>query len=89
MGSCQVTFSPLALRRFPPEIRSLIFAHTAEYNGKTPNIIKALRGDEELYCEALELMYKVSTFWITTKNKYNISLMSEHVMSNVQRLHIS
>jgi DNA repair exonuclease SbcCD nuclease subunit len=57
---CQVIKSPLALRRFAPEIRMLIFDYVIEGHGKTPKLVKALRGDQVMYREALEVLYKKS-----------------------------
>ncbi|KAH7418574.1 hypothetical protein BKA64DRAFT_203685 [Cadophora sp. MPI-SDFR-AT-0126] len=88
MSACQVTFSPLALRRFPPELRSLIFENIIEWTGKTPDLIKALRGDEELYCESLDVLCKVSTFGISCRNIQNVASMPAHAMENVRRLEI-
>jgi hypothetical protein len=58
---CIVSTSPLALRRFPPEIRTLILQRCMDYaDRRTPAIILALRGDPELYQEAIRLFYKLN-----------------------------
>jgi hypothetical protein len=54
-GSCEMTISPLALRKFPPEIRKKIFEHAIEWHGETPDIIKALGGDQKLYHGAMDV----------------------------------
>jgi uncharacterized protein YjbI with pentapeptide repeats len=61
MNRCKITTSLLALRRFAPEIRAKIFRYCTLWNfwkPKIPEIIVALRGDGELYQEALRAFYK-------------------------------
>lgn len=56
---CTTTKFPLALRNFAPEIWSLILKYCVwpvGYN-KFPPIVTALRGDNELYQEALKIFY--------------------------------
>ncbi|KAE9378883.1 hypothetical protein N431DRAFT_460208 [Stipitochalara longipes BDJ] len=61
---CQVVNKPLALRRFPAEIREIIFEYASSaqigQEGKIPNLVKALLGDQVLYHEAIEAMYKMA-----------------------------
>jgi len=61
--SYAATKSPLSLRRFPPEIRLMIFCDCIHFqDGKTPAILVALRSDSELYYEALQLFYERNYF---------------------------
>lgn len=74
--SSQTTISPLALRRFPTDIRILIFeevfkdSELVDQDGypvlrEDHVLIKALRGgDLEIYFEALVVMSKICTFML-------------------------
>jgi hypothetical protein len=54
--SYAATRSPLSLRRFPPEIRHMVFYECVRIqDGKSPILLAALRSDPELYHEALQL----------------------------------
>jgi hypothetical protein len=61
---CQVIKKPLALRRFAPEIRALVFEYVIEGEvtvwqvGRIPGLLKAVFEDQVLYHEAIEAMYK-------------------------------
>jgi hypothetical protein len=68
---CQIIDKPLAFRRFPAEIRALIFEGAVEYNCEEaehlrisgmPPLVVALRGDPLLYSEALAQFYKNNEF---------------------------
>ncbi|KUJ12944.1 uncharacterized protein LY89DRAFT_197357 [Mollisia scopiformis] len=59
---CQVISHPLALRKFIPEIRDLIFEYALAGNGKDSSLIAALRGEPKLYHEALEVLRKTCVF---------------------------
>src|ERR1700709_2617764 len=61
-SSYQTTF--FRLRDLPIEIRILIFrlCVATPDNNQTPALIKALRGDPQLYHEALEVYYAINTF---------------------------
>jgi hypothetical protein len=58
-----VKYTSITLRRFPPELREMVF-HSAmiKIEGKTPQLLIALRADRELYAEALIVYYKVNDF---------------------------
>jgi hypothetical protein len=64
--------APLTLRRFPAEIRHMIFRATLEgsWKGKAPEFIISLRGDKELYKEALNIFYETNTFALTKRNRW-------------------
>jgi hypothetical protein len=62
MEHCQVITETLAFRRFPSVVRTLIFEHAVEGNGVMPPLIVALRGDQQLYREALNVFSKKNEF---------------------------
>jgi hypothetical protein len=69
--------SPLPyLYRIPREIRDKIFSEAIEWNGTTPVLIAALRGDPVLYQEALRILSKkwVLKFHSGNIQKRNIAL---------------
>ena len=49
--------SPIALHRFAPEIRLLIFDYIIEGDGNTPTLMEALIGDQVLYREVVQEEY--------------------------------
>ncbi|CZT50561.1 uncharacterized protein RSE6_11569 [Rhynchosporium secalis] len=52
LEDCEIITCPLALRRFSPDLRALIFERCIDFTKKkTPVILVALRGDPELYQE--------------------------------------
>jgi hypothetical protein len=64
---------PLTLRKLPLEIRDMIYeliVGTDSWNGKTPSLILALRGDQELYKEALRDFYDNNTFAFTKRHRW-------------------
>jgi uncharacterized protein YjbI with pentapeptide repeats len=92
MNRCKITTSPLALCRFAPEIREIIFGYcissiTVSFN--TPNILIALRGDSELYQEALRTFYKQNWFPLAFRNFSKTELISAKVAENINKLAIS
>jgi hypothetical protein len=57
----------LTLRRFPPEVRLLIYPYALYFNkysacSKSRVFLAALLGDPVLYNEAIEVYYEVNTF---------------------------
>jgi uncharacterized protein YjbI with pentapeptide repeats len=78
------TRSRLAFRKFPPEVREMIFRRCLYFGGKTPSLLIALRGDPELYREALVLFYKLNIFRLNGSNYTAAKLMSK---SAVQGIH--
>jgi hypothetical protein len=61
----------LTLRKFPPEIRDMIYKLTlvGSWKGKMPAFIITLRGDQELYHEALQVLYETNRFTLTRRNR--------------------
>jgi hypothetical protein len=71
-SSAEETKPSITLRRFPAEIRQAIFKLTVgDWEGKTPALIKALRGDREMYLEAMEVFYKINTYFSSSGNNWS------------------
>lgn len=91
MDRCTITTSPLALCRFAPGIRAKIFGYctsSRKFKFKTPKILIALRGDSELYQEALRTFYNQNWFVLDFKNFSKTDLMSEKIAENIKKLAI-
>jgi hypothetical protein len=91
MKRCKVTTSPLGLRRFPPEIRAMIFEYSTPWDSnkaKTPEILVALRGDCELYEEAIKTFYKQNWLRIDVGNFSEMESMSKKSMARICKLRI-
>jgi hypothetical protein len=72
-----------ALRKVPPEIRWPIFEECLHWDGTTPALLVALRGDQKLYSEALAIFYKMNIFRVTPRN-YN--KLWQHKLSSNQSI---
>ena len=86
MKHCQVLKSPIALRRFTPEIRVLIFGFVMGGDqgiGEIPALVKATIGDQGLYKEALDIMYKQCP--VPVHAAVN---MPEHLMNRITKLSV-
>jgi hypothetical protein len=80
MDNCAMASLPLALRRFTPEIRAMILAGCIEFKDrKTPALIIALRGDKDLYQEAIRVFYKLNRFKLKFETLHMLELMSKKV----------
>jgi hypothetical protein len=87
MDSCNVTKSPLALRKFPVEVRKLIFQrclHTC--TNRSPSIIVALRCNKELYPEAIKLYYKLNYFRLLSTTVPVCKFTSANALGHVRKL---
>jgi hypothetical protein len=68
----QTSCKPLStFRRFPPEIRTMIFAHAIKPTSEPPPLITAFRGDQILYHEALEYIHKTQGFTVNDTRRLN------------------
>jgi hypothetical protein len=68
----QISCKPLStFRRFPPEIRTMIFSHAIKPTSELPPLITAFRGDQLLYHEALEYIHKTQGFTINNIRRLN------------------
>lgn len=77
----------LNLCDYPPEIRGMIFEHViTEWDGKTPALIVALRGQPEqtMYLEALQVLFKKCTFVFSGENEARLYEMSEQTVAQIQ-----
>lgn len=59
-----------------------------ELNPKTPEIVIALRGDSELYHEALRAFCKQNWYRIKLENFWPTELMSKTAVENIHKLYI-
>jgi hypothetical protein len=76
------------------EAREMIFqlslADTwTDWNRKTPSLLVALRGQKELYFQALEVFLRTNSFHLTDCNILKFKAMPEKVLSNIRALHIT
>jgi hypothetical protein len=73
------------LRKFPPEIREEIFKLTVgDWDDKTPALIKAIRGDREMYLEVMKIFYRINTFCSRRRNSWGKGI-PDHLLSTVTR----
>ncbi|KAE9378850.1 hypothetical protein N431DRAFT_396722 [Stipitochalara longipes BDJ] len=90
MDNCTMTSSPLAFRKFPPEIRSMIFAGCIDFNHrKTPVVLVALRSDKEIYEEAIQIFYKLNWFRVKLQNLSGFGSMSRKALESIQNFSLS
>jgi hypothetical protein len=80
----------LGLRAFPPEIREMIFtfSNVLIWTGKTPALLMALRGDRELYDEALDYFYKKNIFKLHPRNEWQTGDMAISALQTIKALRI-
>ena len=63
---------------------------TDTWHGKIPALLVALRGQEELYAQALSIFQKNTTFHISGQLRLGaFKSMRESVLSNIRKLSIS
>lgn len=62
--------STCTLLKLAPEVRIMIFELTVIWEGKTPNVIKALRGEAVLYEEVLAVLSRNCTFSLSYRNNW-------------------
>jgi hypothetical protein len=87
MDNCSVTYSPLAFRRFLPEIRAMIFSRCVSFrNFKTPVLLVALRCHPELYQEAIAIFYKRNWFHFKLQTLPDLESMSRNAIGHIQKL---
>src|SRR6266536_2785833 len=73
----------------PAEIRELIFRPLcSDWNGQTPNIIKALRQDSTLYNEALHVFFKENAFVFHRGNGWSVGDMMPNGVLSIERIKI-
>jgi hypothetical protein len=82
--------SSAGFRAFPAEIRDMIydFSNVLSWTGKTPALIVALRGDQGLYREFLELFYRKNTFTLHRANEWKTGDMSIAALKTIRALKV-
>ncbi|CZR54703.1 uncharacterized protein PAC_04587 [Phialocephala subalpina] len=92
MEKCQMTSSPLAFRRFPPELREMIFqgriTNITNNRRRMPKILIALRCDPEMYQETLRCYYKLNSFTVLKSNLPKCLQVSSKALANIEKLKI-
>ena len=58
------------------------------WNGKTPNLIKALRPDRKLYTEALRVFYNHNVFIFHRRNGWSFSDMTKEAVLSFEKVKI-
>jgi hypothetical protein len=86
MSSTQMTMR--GLRDYPPEIRNGIYKAACAFDGKMPDLIKALRQDPELYKDAMHVFLKSNTYILHDKNGWTFGDMGAKTVASIQRLHL-
>ena len=82
--------STCTFRKLPPEIREKCFLPVLEWHGKSPALLVALRGDKELYEEALEIFYKKpNVYHLSEVNGWDFVGMSERALASIKDVKIS
>lgn len=77
-NSSTTTAMACAFDRLPPELRDQIFRPLCVgWDGKVPNLIKALRPNTKLYYEALDIFYRSNTFTLHRENDWSFGDMSK------------
>ncbi|KAE8448354.1 hypothetical protein EG329_009598 [Mollisiaceae sp. DMI_Dod_QoI] len=70
----------------PPEIRLQVWEYLClDWNGKIPNVIKALRPDETLYKEALALFYRKNIYTFHSKNNWSFGDMTPGAVKTITK----
>jgi hypothetical protein len=77
------------LHILPPELREAIFKPLlVDWNGKTPNLIKALRPDRKLYNEALGVFYRHNIYTFHEGNGWSFGDMPKEAVLSLDRVRI-
>jgi hypothetical protein len=80
---------PCLLHTLPPELREAIFKPLlVDWDGKTPNLVKALRPDKQLYNEALAIFYKFNVFIFHKGNGWSFGDMTKEAVLSLGRVRI-
>jgi hypothetical protein len=85
---------PNTLKTVPKELRLMIFEELLggeEWNGKTPNVIKALRTerDHEVYYEVLTIFHRMNhSYILSERNDWGFIDMSKEMIATIGRVTI-
>jgi Pentapeptide repeats (8 copies) len=97
MDNCTMTMSPLALRKFPPEIRAMIFEDCLDINDEEcqgidksnyPALLSALRCDKAMFQEAMDIMSKVNWHCLCLQNLSCFKLWPSKETESIRKLNI-
>jgi hypothetical protein len=92
---------PCAFNKLAPELRALIFTPCLTFepepqiNGvgmktyqdaSAPALLGALCGDPKLYAEALEIYYRVNTFWLTVRTQNAFLNLNQNAIASIKKL---
>jgi hypothetical protein len=89
LSGCNITRSPLAFRRFPPELIPEIFKYCVEFeNGKVPALLAALRTDKKFYPEAVYLFSKLNFYVLNEHTIRSCSDLNPKAIRNIFNLKI-
>jgi hypothetical protein len=73
----------------PLELYEAIFMHLcADWKGRTPNIIKALRPNKKLYLEALRIFYRHNTYVFHRENNWSFGDMTKDAVATIEKVRI-
>lgn len=81
-----------SLREFPAEVRLKIFNYyfntsDGKWNGKTPALICALRGNQIFYTEIMEVFYKSDQeYCLSNRNGWSFGSMSDRALESIRNL---
>ncbi|KAL3427382.1 hypothetical protein PVAG01_00891 [Phlyctema vagabunda] len=79
---------PITLRILPAEVRFHIFEYCLPWNGKSPNLLKALRSDPELHAEAMKFMELRRAFILRKENDWSLQSMPRKLTLNILKLEV-
>ncbi|TVY16833.1 hypothetical protein LARI1_G006509 [Lachnellula arida] len=78
----------LNFRRFPGEIRKMIFLNAIEIDGLTTGLIAALRPDSLLYSEVLETFYQEYIFVLSDENQEVFKSVSKTSLQRLTKIYL-
>jgi uncharacterized protein YjbI with pentapeptide repeats len=89
LTGCNITRSPLAFRRFPPELIPEIFKYCVELeDGKVPALLAALRTEREFYLEAVYLFSKLNFYVLNENTMWRCGKLDKKAIRNIFNLKI-
>jgi hypothetical protein len=81
--NCRVISHPLAFRKFPPEVRTMIFKAAPSIQ-----LMKALRVDSKLYDEAMPFFYENIPLVIARYNEIYRNSLPKALLKNIQSVSV-
>lgn len=87
----------MALRKFPPEVRAMIFEDCLEISdedglkmGKReyPALLSALLCDKAMFQEAMDILWKVNWHCLCLQNLPHVELWSSKEIESIRKLNI-